>query len=177
MKYLFIAMLVFFAYNVNITYSAMTPQHKRATLAQKSKQVKQKKKIRRIRKSNKQANAALKAYFIDDSIEKLAKKNKRYKNTAILQGINKITTKISPIKVRIGTIEKFGNLRIKVRACWRAPNDEKPENKVLVKISEISPDDEVEVFNGWMFSSSPALSALEHPVYDITILECRNVKK
>ena len=55
-----------------------------------------------------------------------------------------------------------------------APPEEPPESAVFLEIVEIRPDeDPAPLFTGWMFASSPALSALEHPVYDVWVLECK----
>ncbi len=98
-----------------------------------------------------------------------------YKNSVTLQGLNKITTKVSTIDVKKNEIVKFGNLEISLLACWKAPSDEDPENKALLRIWEQVPGEErKEIFHGWMFSSSPSISALEHAVYDVTVIECAN---
>ena len=59
-------------------------------------------------------------------------------------------------------------------AAAAAPPEEPPESAVFLEIMEKRPDEPVTaLFTGWMFSSSPALSALEHPVYDVWVLECK----
>ena len=63
---------------------------------------------------------------------------------------------------------------ITVQRCERTPPEEPPESTVFLEIFEIRPDkDPTPLFRGWMFASSPALSALEHPVYDVWVLECK----
>lgn len=92
---------------------------------------------------------------------------------ARLQGLNKVTAKTSEIKTPLNTATKFGNLEFTVEKCLRGPENEKTENTVLMTIwDEIPGQDKKQVFHGWMFSSSPALSALEHPIYDIVLLSC-----
>ena len=72
-----------------------------------------------------------------------------------------------------GTVLRFGNLEIVARRCWKAPPEDHPENAGLLEISELkSGETPQRIFLGWMFSSSPGLSGLEHPVYDITVLDC-----
>ncbi|MDX1975301.1 MAG: DUF2155 domain-containing protein [Rickettsiales bacterium] len=94
-------------------------------------------------------------------------------NVAILQGLDKVTGNISTIEGMAGTVMRFGNLEIIVRRCWKAPPEERPENAALLDISELKPGEGAQrIFLGWMFSSSPALSALQHPVYDISVIEC-----
>jgi hypothetical protein len=95
----------------------------------------------------------------------------------ILQGINKITARASSLTVKVGESINFGNLEIFAKQCWKAPPNEEPDNKVLLQIMEQKPGENKEqVFYGWMFSSSPAMSALEHPVYDITVINCEKTK-
>lgn len=99
--------------------------------------------------------------------------DKDFTNIAKLQGLNKITARVSEIDITIGELKKFGNLEIELEKCWHSPPEEKPENKALLKIWESIPGEEKrEIFYGWMFSSTPAVSALENAVYDITVLAC-----
>lgn len=99
---------------------------------------------------------------------------KNFKEKVKLQGLNKITARISPLAIAIGEHLQFGNLDIAVHACWKSPPEVLPEDKVLLEIWEKKLDEQKTqlLFYGWMFSSSPGLSALEHPVYDITVVEC-----
>lgn len=94
-------------------------------------------------------------------------------DVAVLQGLNKVTARISEIEAPVGTSVRFGNLDIVVNRCWKSSPTEQPENAARVSIIERRPDEApIEVFNGWMFSSSPSLSGLEHPVYDLIVLTC-----
>ena len=93
---------------------------------------------------------------------------------AQMQGLDKITARVSQFEAPVGKTVRFGNLSIVVRDCRKSPPEERPENAAFVEIYEARPGEEKErLFSGWMFSSSPALSALEHPVYDVTLLECK----
>ena len=94
--------------------------------------------------------------------------------TAQLQGLDKTTARVSQFDAAVGSTVRFGNLSIVVRVCRRSPPEERPENAAFVEIYETRPGEAKErLFSGWMFSSSPALSALEHPVYDVNLLECK----
>lgn len=94
-------------------------------------------------------------------------------NAVVLQGLNKVTGHISTLEGAIDATLHFGNLEIVAHRCWKAPPDERPENAALLDISELKPGEQPRrIFLGWMFSSSPGLSGLEHPVYDITVLAC-----
>lgn len=94
-------------------------------------------------------------------------------NAVRLQGLNKVTARISPIDAPFGAVMRFGNLEVIARRCWQAPPEAQPESAALLEIRELkSGEGPVTVFHGWMFASTPALSALEHPVYDVTVLTC-----
>jgi hypothetical protein len=69
---------------------------------------------------------------------------------------------------------QFGTLAIRVRDCEKSPPEDTPESAAFVEIDETrAGETRTRVFSGWMFASSPALSALEHPVYDVTLLDCK----
>jgi len=93
---------------------------------------------------------------------------------AVLQGLDKISARTSQIEAPVGASIKFGTLSIVVRDCEQSPPEDTPENAAFVQIYETPPgEDTKRLFSGWMFSSSPALSELEHPVYDVTLLACK----
>jgi len=94
---------------------------------------------------------------------------------AQLQGLDKITARISTFEVPVGQTAKFGTLTIRVDACYRTPPEERPESAGFLEISDQREDAEntvAELFSGWMFASTPGLSGLEHPVYDVWVKEC-----
>jgi hypothetical protein len=94
--------------------------------------------------------------------------------TAILQGLDQVAAKVSQIEAPVGSSVTFGTLSILVRDCETAPPDAPPDNAGFVQIYETPPGEKTKrLFSGWMFSSSPALSGLEHPVYDVTLLGCK----
>jgi hypothetical protein len=93
---------------------------------------------------------------------------------AVLQGLDKISARTSQIEAPVGASIKFGTLSIVVQDCEQSPPEDPPENAAFVQIYETPPgEDTKRLFSGWMFSSSPALSELEHPVYDVTLLACK----
>lgn len=92
---------------------------------------------------------------------------------ARLQGLDKITARVSTIEAPVGQAVAFGALEITVRACDKRPPEEPPESAAYVEIVERKVNEAPKpVFAGWMFASSPAVSALEHPIYDIWVLDC-----
>ena len=99
-------------------------------------------------------------------------------DTAILQGLDKVTARVLTIEARLGDTKKFGALEIIVRACDKRPPEETPESAAFLDVWEVRPGEPAgKVFRGWMFASSPALSALEHPVYDVWVLDCQNTRE
>lgn len=91
---------------------------------------------------------------------------------AVLQGLDKITARVSELALRNGEVGAFGNLVIRVSACNEAPPEAPPEATAFLEIGDGRTKPAVLLFRGWMFASSPAVSALEHPVYDIRVLRC-----
>jgi len=92
---------------------------------------------------------------------------------AILQGMDKISGRIIKIEAPVGQSVRFGTLEIIVRTCRKHPPEETPESAAFIDIWEIkSGQAATSLFRGWMFASSPALSALEHPVYDLWVADC-----
>jgi hypothetical protein len=93
----------------------------------------------------------------------------------ILRGLDKITAHVSTIQAPIGRAVSFGALRITARACDKHPPEETPESAAFLEIVEVRPGEPPrQLFSGWMFASSPALSAMENPIYDLWVLDCRN---
>ncbi|MGB1864578.1 MAG: DUF2155 domain-containing protein [Candidatus Puniceispirillum sp.] len=95
--------------------------------------------------------------------------------TVVLQGLDKITARITTLTTSIDAPLRFGTLEFTVNRCAFRPPEEPPENVAFLTIFDQGHDPSLApkpVFAGWMFSSSPAVSAMEHPVYDITLLKC-----
>ncbi len=95
--------------------------------------------------------------------------------TAVLRGLDKITARVRTFTVPVGETVRFGTLEIRALACFRAPPVEPPEAAAFLTIDAVDPGrPRRRAFSGWMFASSPSLSALEHPVYDVWLLDCRD---
>ena len=93
----------------------------------------------------------------------------------MLRGLDKITARITTFDAPVGEPVRFGTLEIKVEACKTRPPEEQPEDAAFMEVIDHRISGEVVgLFRGWMFASSPALSALEHPVYDLWVIDCRN---
>jgi len=97
-------------------------------------------------------------------------------DVVVMQGLDKITARTRTFEVPVGASRRFGSLEITARDCDKTPPEEPPERTAFLEIVDVRPDRAaVKVFTGWMFASSPALSALEHPVYDVWVVDCRIV--
>ena len=100
--------------------------------------------------------------------------NMEAKGTAVLSGLDKITGKVVNFEVPVNSSTNFGTLYLKVFSCQKAPSIEKPEAATFLKIWESKVNQEPKLlFSGWMFASSPALSAMDHAIYDIWITDCK----
>ncbi len=96
------------------------------------------------------------------------------RSAAVLQGLDKITARISTFEAPVGQPVRFGTFEITVRACDKRPPEETPESAAFLEVVEVRADSPAtELFKGWMFASTPALSAVEHPVYDVWVIDCR----
>ncbi len=93
---------------------------------------------------------------------------------AKIQILNKITAKSQYLEVPVNSQITFGTMKIKILKCLKSSPYELSENKILLEILEKKngQEDYSTIFNGWMFSSSPAISSLEHAVYDVTAISC-----
>ena len=92
----------------------------------------------------------------------------------VLQGLDKVTARVSTIEAPIDAPVRFGTLEITAHTCAKRPPEEPPEVTAFLEIVDVKPGQPRQrLFTGWMLASSPALSALEHPVYDVWVIDCR----
>lgn len=95
------------------------------------------------------------------------------RNIAEMQAMDKITGRVSIIKVPVNGHTEFGSLSVVVRSCQSRPVEETPDHFAFVDITDKPlQGDVVNIFKGWMIASSPATHAVEHPIYDIWLLKC-----
>ncbi len=93
---------------------------------------------------------------------------------ASFAGLDKITGRIINFDEEIGETVQFGALRVKTDACYTRPATEAANTDAFVEVDEITLQGEVKrIFSGWMFASSPGLHAVEHPIYDIWLTDCK----
>jgi hypothetical protein len=94
--------------------------------------------------------------------------------TALFSGLDKITGRIINFPVDIGETVQFGALQLTTRACYTRPAEEAANTDAFVEVDEVTLQGEVKrIFTGWMFASSPGLHAVEHPIYDLWLTDCR----
>ena len=88
--------------------------------------------------------------------------------------LDKISSKNTLLKIKNGDLVSFKDLSIKSLKCKNSEFDDNPEITAYIQVTDLknSNNDEVFVFNGWMFSSSPSLTPFDHPVYDIWLVSC-----
>ena len=113
------------------------------------------------------------------------------KDKATLRALDKITGRSTDIEVFVGQPVVFGSLKVELEVCYQTPPEEAPESAAFLKIFSTQPvavetmdaavdanavetvsEENPELFSGWMYASSPGLSALEHPVYDVWVIRC-----
>ena len=88
--------------------------------------------------------------------------------------LDKISSKNTLLKLKNGEIKKFKDLSIKSLKCKNSEFDDNPEITAYIQVRDLTNknNDEVFVFNGWMFSSSPSIKPFDHPVYDVWLISC-----
>jgi hypothetical protein len=94
--------------------------------------------------------------------------------TAVFAGLDKITGRITSFDVAINETVQFGALRVTPRVCYSRPPTETRRTDAFLDVDEVTLQGEVRrIFTGWMFASSPGLHAVEHPIYDIWLTDCK----
>jgi hypothetical protein len=93
---------------------------------------------------------------------------------ATFSGIDKITGRITSFDVYIGETVQFGALQVTPKVCYSRDDTEAQKITSFVEVDEITLDRKIRrIFTGWMFADSPGLNAVEHPVYDVWLTECK----
>ena len=128
-----------------------------------------------------------------DELEKIEKKNVNLNNTKNLleefnvkknekiyinlKALDKITAKTSSFKLDIGEKKFFGSLEIKALKCQLSESNDSTDTVAYLQVKDLSSKDnnQVFLFNGWTFASSPTLRSIDHPIYDLWITSCENI--
>jgi hypothetical protein len=131
-------------------------------------------------------NPAQGAVYLEEKADSI-----KFYNIATVQILNKTTAKNSMVDLRIAQKVNLGAITLKAHKCWTAPLDQKPETKILIEVFEnknsqnfnqnidetnenqSSSPESKRIFYGWLFASSPSISGLEHPIYDIISIACK----
>ena len=123
---------------------------------------------------------------IDESDETLDKNKEIYSKTKKkdkdkiyinIKALDKITAKTSEIRLEVGEKKFFGPLEIKALKCQFSENNDITDTVAYLQVKDLSIKDnnQVFLFNGWTFASSPTLQSIDHPVYDLWITNCENI--
>ena len=122
----------------------------------------------------------LKFYFflcLCINISYLLADEKNFEGTEIeIKILDKVSSKNYKVKISIGEEKVFKNISIKPLKCKNSEFDDNPEIIAYLQVKDLkdTDNDEVFVFNGWTFSSSPSINTFDHPVYDIWLIKCSN---
>ena len=93
----------------------------------------------------------------------------------VMRGLDKITGRPTDIIAPVGKPVQFATLTITARYCYSTPPSETPETSAFLQIDDHRPDQGAKhVFSGWMYASSPSLNGMEHPLYDVWVINCSN---
>ncbi|WP_244480110.1 DUF2155 domain-containing protein [Methylobacterium sp. Leaf465] len=94
--------------------------------------------------------------------------------TAVFSGLDKITGRIVSFEVAVDETVQFGALQLTPRVCYSRPPTESPKTTGFLEVDEVTLDNKYRrIFTGWMFASSPGLHAIEHPIYDVWLVDCK----
>jgi hypothetical protein len=104
--------------------------------------------------------------------------NKIANPTAVFSGLDKITGRIISFDVAINETVRFGALEVTPRACYSRPPTDVPATDGFIEVDELTLQGEIKrIFSGWMFAASPGLNAVEHPIYDVWLTECKGAQQ
>ena len=112
-----------------------------------------------------------------EKVSKVLKTSKNDKIYVNLKTLDKITAKTSDIKLVVGEKFLFGPLEIKVLKCQYSEVENIADTVAYLQVKDLSikDNDQVFLFNGWTFKSSPTLQSIDHPIYDLWVMSCENI--
>lgn len=94
--------------------------------------------------------------------------------TAVFSGLDKITGRIVAFEVAVDETVQFGALQLTPRVCYSRPPTESPKTTAFLEVDEVTLDNKYRrIFTGWQFAASPGLHAIEHPIYDVWLVDCK----
>ena len=115
-----------------------------------------------------------------ENTNNIIEENKNQSNDRIyinIKALDKITAKTSTFRLAIGEKKFFGSLEIKALKCQLSENNESTDIVAYLQVKDLSNKDnnQVFLFNGWTFASSPTLQSIDHPIYDLWVTSCENI--
>ena len=112
--------------------------------------------------------------FYSSNVNSLENSESLEGNFIEIKILDKVSSKNNVLKIKIGEEQKFKNLLIKSLKCKNSEFDDNPEIIAYLQVKDLTNtnNDEVFIFNGWTFSSSPTIKPFDHPVYDIWLTKC-----
>ncbi len=115
-----------------------------------------------------------------ENTNNITEENKNQSNDRIyinIKALDKITAKTSGLRLAIGEKKFFGALEIKALKCQLSENNESTDTVAYLQVKDLSSKDnnQVFLFNGWTFASSPTLQSIDHPIYDLWVTSCENI--
>ncbi len=120
------------------------------------------------------ATLSLGAIILPATISNAVSDERIENRVAVFDGIDKITGRIHTFDVYVNETVQFGALQVTPRVCYSRPITETPKTDAFIEVDEITLDSKIRrIFTGWMFADSPGLNAVEHPVYDIWLKDCK----
>ena len=129
----------------------------------------------KLRKNILPGKVKLLIFFLIVFSNSLLSEEKIYEGSFIeLKVLDKVSSKNHKINIKIGEEKVFKNISIKPLKCKNSEFDDNPEITAYIQVRDLTNknNDEVFVFNGWMFSSSPSIEPFDHPVYDVWLVSC-----
>jgi hypothetical protein len=94
---------------------------------------------------------------------------------AVFSGLDKITGVTTTFEAKVGETKQFGGLIVKADVCYTRSATETPKTTSFVEVDEVQLDNtKKRIFSGWMFAQSPGLNAVDHPTYDVWLINCRD---
>ena len=94
--------------------------------------------------------------------------------TAVFSGLDKITGRIINFEIAINETVRFGALEVTPRVCYTRPPTLSPNTDAFIEVDELTLQGELRrIFTGWMFAASPGINAVEHPIYDVWLTDCK----
>ena len=115
----------------------------------------------------------------DEGARQTQTEGQKIKNAvAVFTGLDKITGRTITFDVWVNETVQFGALQVTPRTCYTRPATEAPNTTAFLEVDEITLQNEIKrLFTGWTFASSPGLHAVEHPIYDVWLIDCRTSSK